>query len=172
VPASEVGTSLSQTTLSQEQESQIKEIFDLFDTDGSGAMDRQEMAMAMCALGFQAIGPDGKAQKRFDDTVFVPLDSDGSKTISLDEFRSLMVGEFSLSDPINEIKAVYMGICGLHPSAPGHINLTKLQLATQKYDVGLSDPELVMMMNEVDHDCSQTVDEVEFINIMSLSSWF
>ncbi len=102
VPLSEAETSLYQITLSQEQENQIKEIFDLFDTDGSGTMDRQELAMAMCALGFQAIGPNGKAQKRFDETVSDPLDSDGSKAISLDEFRSLMVGEFSLSDPINE----------------------------------------------------------------------
>jgi Ca2+-binding EF-hand superfamily protein len=29
-----------------------------------------------------------------------------------------------------------------------------------------------MMMDEVDHDGSQTVDEVEFIRIMSLSTWF
>jgi centrin-1 len=158
--------------LSQQQEDQIKEIFDLFDTDGSGAMDRRELTMAMFALGFQTVGKDGKAHQQFDETVFNPLDTDCSNTISLDEFKSLMVGEFSLSDPINEIKSVYLGICGIHPSDPGHINLIKLQLATQKYHVRLSDHELVMMMNDVDHDGSQTVDEEEFIRIMGFSPWF
>jgi Ca2+-binding EF-hand superfamily protein len=100
------------------------------------------------------------------------INSDRSNAISLDEFRSLMVGELSLLDPMDEIKTVFNGICCMHPSDPGNINLKKLQLATQEYDVRLKDHELVMMMDEVDHDGSQTVDEVEFIRIMSLSTWF
>jgi Ca2+-binding EF-hand superfamily protein len=32
---------------------QIKEIFDLFDTDGGGYIDRRELDLAMVALGFQ-----------------------------------------------------------------------------------------------------------------------
>ncbi len=32
---------------------QIKEIFDLFDTDGGGTIDRRELDLAMVALGFQ-----------------------------------------------------------------------------------------------------------------------
>ncbi len=34
---------------------QIREIFDLFDTDGGGTIDRGELDFAMSALGFQKV---------------------------------------------------------------------------------------------------------------------
>jgi Ca2+-binding EF-hand superfamily protein len=39
--------------LSEAQAAQIKEIFYLFDTDGGGTIDTQELGFAMVALGFQ-----------------------------------------------------------------------------------------------------------------------
>ncbi len=47
-------TSQSQIALSSTQEAQIREIFELFDTDGGGTIDRNEIDFAMVALGFQA----------------------------------------------------------------------------------------------------------------------
>jgi centrin-3 len=38
--------------LSDEQKQEIKEAFDLFDTDKNGALDAHEMKVAMRALGF------------------------------------------------------------------------------------------------------------------------
>jgi Ca2+-binding EF-hand superfamily protein len=154
--------------LSQEQLDQIKEIFDLFDTDGGGTMDRQELAVAMCALGLQG-GTDTKSPN---ENILSTIDSDGSNSISLEEFKSLMIGELTMSDPLQEIKTVFAGICSMDSSDPGQINLHKLRLAAHKYDVKLSDHELNMMLDEVDHDGSKSVDEVEFIRIMNLSTWF
>lgn len=37
----------------QEQKQEIKEAFDLFDTDGSGEIDSKELKVAMRALGFE-----------------------------------------------------------------------------------------------------------------------
>jgi Ca2+-binding EF-hand superfamily protein len=157
--------------LSQQQADQIKEIFDLFDTDGGGTMDRQELAVAMCALGLQS-STDMKSQHLSNEDIISTIDSDGSNSISLEEFRSLMMGELTMSDPTQEIKAVFAGICSMDSSDPEHITLVKLRLAAHEYDVKLSDHELTMMMDEVDHDGSKTVDEVEFISIMTLSTWF
>ena len=42
-----------QKELSEEQKNEIKEAFDLFDTDGSGSIDDKEMKVAMRALGFE-----------------------------------------------------------------------------------------------------------------------
>ncbi len=41
------------TELTEEQKQEIKEAFDLFDTDGSGAIDAKELKVAMRALGFE-----------------------------------------------------------------------------------------------------------------------
>jgi len=39
--------------LTDEQKQEIKEAFDLFDTDGSGEIDAKELKVAMRALGFE-----------------------------------------------------------------------------------------------------------------------
>ena len=41
------------TELTEEQKQEIKEAFDLFDTDGSGSIDAKELKVAMRALGFE-----------------------------------------------------------------------------------------------------------------------
>jgi Ca2+-binding EF-hand superfamily protein len=43
--------------LSTQQQAQIKEIFELFDTDGGGTIDTHELSAAMFALGFQSRKP-------------------------------------------------------------------------------------------------------------------
>ena len=42
-----------QKELTEEQKQEIKEAFDLFDTDGSGEIDSKELKVAMRALGFE-----------------------------------------------------------------------------------------------------------------------
>ena len=44
-----------QKELTEEQTQEIKEAFDLFDTDGSGSIDSKELKVAMRALGFEPI---------------------------------------------------------------------------------------------------------------------
>lgn len=39
--------------LTQEQKEEIKEAFDLFDTEGSGKIDAKELKIVMRALGFE-----------------------------------------------------------------------------------------------------------------------
>ena len=40
--------------LTEEQKQEIREAFDLFDTDGSGHIDPKELKAAMQSLGFEA----------------------------------------------------------------------------------------------------------------------
>jgi Ca2+-binding EF-hand superfamily protein len=161
-----------QVTLSEDQEIQIKEIFELFDTDGGGFMDRQELAVAMYALGFQNANLKGKALAHASEKLLDTIDSDLSKSVSLEEFTKLMKGELLLADPLEEIKTVFAGLCGMEASDPGVINISKLRTASLQFNVRLSEKELHMMLDEVDHDGSATVDQSEFIRVMSLSAWF
>ena len=56
------------------QKQEIKEAFDLFDTDGSGSIDSKELKVAMRALGFEP--KKEEIQKMISD-----VDDDGSGTI-------------------------------------------------------------------------------------------
>ena len=54
----------SSISLSDQQLAQIREIFDLFDTDGGGSIDAKEMDAAMFALGFHPPERSGAARRK------------------------------------------------------------------------------------------------------------
>merc|ERR1712205_219778 len=69
--------------LTEDQVAEIKEAFDLFDTDGSGSIDTNELKVAMKALGMDA--KSDEIRKLIND-----IDSDGDGTIDFDEFLAMM----------------------------------------------------------------------------------
>ncbi len=167
---------IRQVNLSTQQEEQIKEIFELFDTDGGGTIDRDELKAAMTALGFQETKKrKGKHRRSDSELVIEAIDADQSDGVSLEEFRSLMTGELTMSDPLEDVKAVFKALTSMKgdPSdQPNVITLSRLRAAAQEFNVRLSDEELRVMMNEVDTGGDQTVSEEEFMKIMTLSPWF
>ena len=69
--------------LDDEQMEEIKEAFNLFDTDNSGSIDVKELKAAMRALGFQV----KKAEIR---KLLVDIDKDDSGAVEFDEFVDMM----------------------------------------------------------------------------------
>merc|ERR1712094_82679 len=80
--------------LTEEQKQEIKEAFDLFDTDGSGEIDSKELKVAMLALGFEP--KKEEIQKMISD-----VDDDGSGTIGYEELGERMTDE-ELQEMIDE----------------------------------------------------------------------
>lgn len=82
--------------LTEEQKQEIREAFDLFDTDGSGelqegitnigSIDAKELKVAMRALGFE---PKKEEIKK----MISDIDKDGSGTIDFQEFLDLMTAK-------------------------------------------------------------------------------
>ena len=183
----------SMVELSEQQESQIHEIFDLFDTDGGGSIDSHELDAAMFALGFQPSGRGrsissqrksaGPGQSLLD-----KIDSDGSRSISLPEFTSLMKGELMGRSPLEEIWAAFSVLStaetlGEGWTAPpvsktesgtdwGNVTLEGLRRACKEFDVRMSERELSFMHKEADVDHGGSVDRAEFMRIMDNSPWF
>eukprot|EP00427_Karlodinium_veneficum_P016036 CAMPEP_0169136430 /NCGR_PEP_ID=MMETSP1015-20121227/40957_1 /TAXON_ID=342587 /ORGANISM="Karlodinium micrum, Strain CCMP2283" /LENGTH=185 /DNA_ID=CAMNT_0009201119 /DNA_START=74 /DNA_END=629 /DNA_ORIENTATION=+ len=85
-----------QKELTEEQKQEIKEAFDLFDTDGSGSIDSKELKVAMRALGFEP--KKEEIQKMISD-----VDDDGSGTIEYEEFLKMMTHKILNRDPKDEI---------------------------------------------------------------------
>ena len=85
-----------QKELTEEQQQEIKEAFDLFDTDGSGEIDSKELKVAMRALGFEP--KKEEIQKMISD-----VDDDGSGTIGYPEFLKMMTHKILNRDPKDEI---------------------------------------------------------------------
>merc|ERR1719482_1891797 len=86
--------------LTAEQKAEVKEAFELFDTDGSGAIDAKELKIAMQALGFEPTSDEiAKMMK--------DIDADGNATVEFEEFLEMMEGKMSGKDPVEEMKKAF-----------------------------------------------------------------
>merc|ERR1712005_100415 len=77
--------------LTEEQMDEIREAFNLFDGDQSGAIDVRELKAAMRALGFEVKNEELK--KMVSD-----VDNDGNGTIEFAEFLQMMTGKMGEKD--------------------------------------------------------------------------
>jgi centrin-1 len=75
--------------LSEDEIEEIREAFNLFDTDGSGTIDPKELKAAMQSLGFEA-----KNQTIYQ--MIGDIDKDGSGSIDFDEFLDMMTAKMSV----------------------------------------------------------------------------
>ena len=83
----------------------IREIFELFDTDGGGCIDQKELQFAMTALGFQTQNRD--RQDKHQEAVEVMNTLIGDGKVTLEEFTALMTGELGGQDPYEEARSVF-----------------------------------------------------------------
>merc|ERR1712021_91739 len=85
--------------LTSDEVEEIKEAFDLFDTDSSGAISVSELTSAMKSLGF-----DVKHAVVFQ--MIAELDADGSGEIEFEEFLDMMTARISDKNSRDDIERV------------------------------------------------------------------
>eukprot|EP00611_Tribonema_gayanum_P009292 TRINITY_DN19079_c0_g1_i1.p1 TRINITY_DN19079_c0_g1~~TRINITY_DN19079_c0_g1_i1.p1 ORF type:complete len:146 (+),score=29.60 TRINITY_DN19079_c0_g1_i1:152-589(+) len=83
--------------LSEEEIEEIREAFNLFDTDGSGSIDPKELKAAMQSLGFEA-----KNQTIYQ--MIADIDKDSSGAIDFEEFLDMMTAKMSDKDTREDIQ--------------------------------------------------------------------
>merc|ERR1711924_89430 len=83
--------------LTEEQIEEIREAFNLFDADNSGAIDVRELKAAMRALGFEVKKEELK--KMISD-----IDNDGNGSIEFGEFLVMMTGKMGEKDTREELQ--------------------------------------------------------------------
>jgi centrin-1 len=72
--------------LTEEQRLEIKEAFDLFDTEAQGTIDAKELKVAMRALGFE---PKKEEVRK----ILQEIDKAGEGSIKYEEFLDIMTGK-------------------------------------------------------------------------------
>ncbi len=149
-------------TLTEEQKQEIREAFDLFDTDGSGAIDAKELKVAMRALGFD---PKKDEVKK----MIADVDTDGFGTIGFDDFMALMTAKMAERDPREEILKAFRLF---DDDETDKITFKNLKRVAKELGEQISDAELQEMIDEADRDGDGEVDEEEFFRIMKKSGLF
>ncbi len=146
--------------LSEEQKQEIKEAFDLFDTDKTGTIDYHELKVAMRALGF-----DVKKQEVLN--LMKEFDREGSGQIEYPDFLEIMTHKIADRDPIEEILKAFKLF---DEDNTGRISLRNLRRVARELGENLSDDELQAMIDEFDKDADGEICEQEFLNIMKQTS--
>ncbi|CAL5324660.1 unnamed protein product [Camellia sinensis] len=111
--------------LTQQKRQEIKEAFELFDTDGSGTIDAKELNVAMRALGFEMTGEQI-------DQMIADVDKDGSGAIDFDEFVHMMTAKIGERDR--------------------KISASDIQQIAKELGENFSDKEIQEMIEEADRD--------------------
>ncbi|CAF1554587.1 unnamed protein product, partial [Didymodactylos carnosus] len=90
------GQAGSRPELTEEQKQEIREAFDLFDSDGSGTIDVKELKVAMRALGFE---PKKEEIKK----MITDIQKENASTIDFNDFLTLMSQKMAEKDSKEEI---------------------------------------------------------------------
>ncbi|KZO96455.1 EF-hand [Calocera viscosa TUFC12733] len=143
--------------LTDEQKQEIKEAFELFDTDKDGAVDYHELKVAMRALGFDM--KKAEVLKILRDN-----DSDGSGAMRYEDFVRVMTERILARDPLDEIRRAFKLF---DDDGTGKISLRNLRRVAKELGENLDDDELQAMIEEFDLDQDGEINEQEFLAIMT-----
>merc|ERR1712137_1000192 len=148
--------------LTDEQVQQIAQAFQLFDTDGSGTIETQELKIAMRALGFELKQEEiGKMVR--------DVDEDGSGAVDYPEFLEMMAHKKLNRDPVEEIDKAFKLF---DDDQTGRVSFKNLQRVAKELGERLTDEELQEMIDEVDRDGDGEVNNEEFQRIMKKTNLF
>ncbi|MBN3285437.1 MBLC2 protein, partial [Polyodon spathula] len=128
--------------LTEEQKQEIKEAFELFDTDKDKEIDYHELKVAMRALGFDVKKADVLK-------ILKDYDREGTGKIAFDDFSEVVTDWMLDRDPQEEmIKAFKL----FDDDDSGKISLRNLRRVARELDENMTDEELRAMIDEFDND--------------------
>ena len=150
------------TELTEEQKQEIKEAFDLFDTDGSGTIDAKELKVAMRALGFE---PKKEEIKK----MIADADKGQGGVIDFTDFLDMMTVKMAERDPREEmLKAFRL----FDDDETGKISFKNLKRVAKELGENMTDEEIQEMIDEADRDGDGEISEEEFMRIMKKTNLF
>ncbi|XP_054845602.1 uncharacterized protein LOC129336498 [Eublepharis macularius] len=148
--------------LSEEQKREIREAFDLFDTDESGSIDVKELKVALHALGFEP--KKGEIRK-----MVAEIGKDDRSFINFEEFLAMIMQKMSEKDNKQEILKAFQLF---DTDGTGKISFQNLKAATSELGEDISDEELQEMIEEGDRDGDGEINLQEFLRIMKKSNLY
>lgn len=148
--------------LSEDQKQEIKEAFELFDTEKTGKIDYHELKVAMRALGFQVKKAEVAELMR-------EYDKAGTGLVEYSDFVEIMTQKISERDPHEEILKAFKLF---DDDNTGKVSLKNLRRVCRELGENLSDEELQAMIDEFDKDMDGEINEEEFVSIMKQSTLY
>jgi len=141
-----------QSTLTQDQLGEFKEIFDLFDADSNGSITKEELAGAMGSLGISLTPEELEA-------IFIKTDADLSGTIGFAEFAQWVNNKVNLTSQ-NDLREIFSQI---DLDGNGSISVDEFRQLLDSLKINLPEDELVALIQKADRDNNGVIDYNEFL---------
>eukprot|EP00055_Hartaetosiga_balthica_P005630 m.16771 g.16771 ORF g.16771 m.16771 type:complete len:168 (-) comp4668_c0_seq1:138-641(-) len=143
--------------LTEDERQEIKEAFDLFDTDKDGCLDYHELKVAMRALGFDV--KKTEVQK-----IVREYDRDGTGLVSERDFNAVVGDKVLDRNPVEEVMKAFKLF---DDDKSGRISIGNLRRVARELGEDIPDEELKSMIQEFDQDGDGEINEDEFLAIMT-----
>merc|ERR1719272_1711764 len=142
--------------LTEDEIDEIREAFNLFDTDGSGLIDPRELKAAMQSLGFETKNP----------TIFqmiADLGTDGGQ-IDFDEFLDSITQKLGDKETRSGIQKIFDLF---DDDKTGSISLKNLKRVSKELGETMSEEELREMIERADSNGDGAITAEDFYTIMT-----
>ena len=144
--------------LSEQQRHEIRQAFDMFDTEGQGVIDANALKVVLRALGFEP---------RKEEVAAMISSLDGgantSGTIDFNEFLEILITKMSEKDTKEDAMRAFRQFDLDHQ---GFISLANLQQVARELGETMTDEELEEMIAAADLDKDGLISEEEFLRIL------
>ncbi len=150
--------------LTDDQLTELREAYDLFDADKVGSIDLHELKVLMRALGFDV-------KKK--DVVKLVHEADphgkttGEGKVDFNVFLDIMTEKYARREPSNEVKKAFELF---DDDKTGKIGMRNMRRIARELGENLSEEELQAMIDEFDRDQDGEINEEEFNYIMQQSN--
>lgn len=142
--------------LNEEEIEEVREAFNLFDTEGKGAIDVKELKAAFRALGFQVKKADIRR-------MLTGFEKDIARGIPFEDFLEMVTPKMQARDTREEIGKVF---ALFDDDNSGKITFRNLKRVANELGENLTDEELQEMIDEADRDGDGMIDQDEFFRVM------
>ncbi|CAK1364780.1 unnamed protein product [Cercospora beticola] len=149
-------THIMADSLTEEQVSEFKEAFSLFDKDGDGQITTKELGTVMRSLG------QNPSESELQDMIN-EVDADNNGTIDFPEFLTMMARKMKDTDSEEEIREAFKVF---DRDNNGFISAAELRHVMTSIGEKLTDDEVDEMIREADQDGDGRIDYNEFVQLM------
>ena len=160
--AKQKAPSSSRPGLSEHEVAELKQAFDLFDTDSSGTIDPKELRAAMRSLGLET----NKNQTVYQ--MIQDIDQDSNGEIDFDEFLELITTKLAGSDTEEDVQKIFELF---DDDQTGFITLHNLKRVAGELGERMDDAELLEMIERADLDQDGQISPQEFYRIMTYKTF-
>ena len=148
--------------LTEEQKLELQEAFNMFDTDGSGKIQANELRVALRALGFE---PSKDELRR----MITDVDKKGNGYLDFPQFMEAIVKKISEPDHDDEIEKSFKLF---DKNKDDYLDIEDLKYVADLIGETMSQEELNEMIKEADQDKDGKVTFADFKRVVQRASLF